>query len=164
MLKTWVLKLKEEVAFLEMSILYTTNAFATQFIKNTHLRNNLSKQTQYVRSHYASFLFISVPYLLLFIYFLLLLLFLVFFGVCKLSKYCNQLQNFQVLANVFFFFLNSVKVCYKEWYFKKNAKNFVIQLATFGISNKNHHYSNPSSSIVTIEFIIIRKLFYKITK
>ena len=64
----------------------------------------------------------------------------------------------------FFFFLNSVKVCYKEWYFKKYAKNFVIQLATFGISNKNHHYSNPSSSIVTIEFIIIRKLFYKITK
>ena len=53
---------------------------------------------------------------------------------------------------------------YWQWYFKKNAKNFVIQLATFGISNKNPHYSNPSSSIVTIEFIIIRKLFYKITK
>ena len=133
-----------------MSNLYTTNAFAIHFIKNTHLHKNLSKR------HYASFLFILVPYLLLFIYYCL------FFCACKLSKYCNYLQNFQVQTSVFSFsfffslFYNFVKVCYKEWYFKKYAKNFVIQLATFGISNKNHHYSNPSSSIVTIEFIIIK--------
>ena len=66
MLKTWVLKLKEEVAFLEMSILHTNNVFATHFIENTHFHNNLSKQTLGM-FHYASFLFILVPYLLLFI-------------------------------------------------------------------------------------------------
>ena len=92
-------------------------------------------------------------YLFIFYYYYYFWFFLVYANYQSTATSCKTSKYWQTF---FFFFLNSVKVCYKEWYFKKNAKNFVIQLATFGISNKNHHYSNPSSSIVTIEFIIIK--------
>ena len=108
--KTWVLKLKEEVTFLEMSILYTTNVFATHFIENTHFRNNLSKQS--VPLCFFSIYFGSLSFTI-YLYFVVCL--------CKLSKYCNYLQNFRELTNVLFifyssplFFHNSIKVCYKE--------------------------------------------------
>ena len=89
-------------------------------------------------------------YLFIFVFF--------FFGMqtIKVLQLVAKLPSIDKRCFFFFFFHNSIKVCYKEWHFKKYTKNLVIQLATFGISNKNHHYSNPSSSIVTIEFIIIK--------
>ena len=96
--------------FLEMSILYTTNVFSTHFIENTHFRNNLSKQS--VPLCFFSIYFGSLSFTI-YLYFVVCL--------CKLSKYCNYVQNFRELTNVLFifyssplFFHNSIKVCYKE--------------------------------------------------
>ena len=132
MLKTWVLKLKEEVTFLEMSILYTSNVFATHFIENTHFRNNLSKQS--VPLCFFSIYFGSLSFTI-YLYFVVCL--------CKLSKYRNYLQNFRELTNVLFifyssplFFHNSIKVCYKEQFFKKYTKNLVTQLQFLVLSTQ----------------------------